>query len=354
MDPSGPHAAHLSLKLISEPVRAWLWLADGVQPTSRRDALRHGLRALPEEEAALSIGLELDRDLHLRPDPPVAEAVAALARLSTRIARRLAHDASRAGWTPVRLIGENLEPALTADARALAAGLGATARSRPMALVDWRALVTPRLPDEVFVRLDGQPADPSAVAAAANVAGAAVCPVLAGPDLHVLPTTESVREGILRAAQCQVTDPVSFALASGRAEARFPELAGWSARDSAARAVAEHRAWLVAPGPPCRTFLDVGPVPGSVLTMARLLTAARAALFQESLEEDTAELPVTLAAVAERLRASVGDSHRVVEESYRYYRAWQTGEPSRDPPPIDALWALVMSLRAYSTQSGER
>ena len=35
----------------------------------------------------------------------------------------------------------------------------------------------------------------------------------------------------------------------GRNEAQFPNVPGWSARDSAVRAVAEHRAWLDAPQP---------------------------------------------------------------------------------------------------------
>ena len=44
--------------------------------------------------------------------------------------------------------------------------------------------------------------------------------------------------------QCEVTDPVSFALARGALVANFPNVPGFSIQDTARRALAEHAAWL--------------------------------------------------------------------------------------------------------------
>ena len=56
--------------------------------------------------------------------------------------------------------------------------------------------------------------------------------------------------------------------------ALFPELAGWSARDVATRAVTEHGAWLAA-----------GPHEPNGEMLGKLATAARAAAFLQSIED---------------------------------------------------------------------
>src|SRR4029078_11754709 len=94
-------------------------------------------------------------------------------------------------------------------------------------------------------------------------------------------------------------------LADGRAVARFPELAGWSAVHCARRAVAEHRAWLSADGGAYPPHGWVGMQSAysepSMRTMGLLFTAARAALFLESIDEGRPELAVTVAGVADCL-----------------------------------------------------
>ena len=116
-------------------------------------------------------------------------------------------------------------------------------------------------------------------------------PAIRSDELLVLPTDDEIAT-LLRAVQCPQTDPVSFALSDGRASASFSNVAGWSAEDCARRAVAEHAAWLGAKG---------WDAPPTECSRTILLSAARAALFLQSLLAGGPELIVTAAAVAEAL-----------------------------------------------------
>ena len=133
----------------------------------------------------------------------------------------------------------------------------------------------------------------------------------------------------MRTVQCELTDPVSFALLAGETAARFPNAAGWSAYDCARRAVAEQRAAVAAASEP-----------GNEL--AALLTAARAALFLESLHEGRPELAVTVAAAAKLLAPRAP----VAEEAFGHYREFAL---RRVEPPLGVVAALrdqVMELES--------
>ena len=124
----------------------------------------------------------------------------------------------------------------------------------------------------------------------------------------------------LRAVQCAATDPVTTALLAGRSVARFPDVAGWSARDWARRAVNEQRPLL---------SQDDG-------SAERPLAAARAALFRESVDAGAPRLALTLADAAVLLAERVPAERAAVEAGAAAYAACrrdERGRSTRRPPP---------------------
>jgi len=340
IDSSRPRAAYLCVKMVSEPLRIWLWLARGEKLVERRAALERGLECVPEEAESIRYALDLHRRLGRSPQASPAETLPAMVRLSQRLARRIAAEVEGEGTTEVRLAWGG-EDELTLPARA-GEPLRVLCDEEPplLPLADWRALAWPLPPDETFAPLPLDPSQPSDVAAAAT-ARSIPYPALRAGELLIMPTT---RGGHLRSIQCPVTDPVSFALADGRADAAFPNVVGWSAQDAAQRAVAEHRAWLGlgdGAGRPDLRELMLGQarsIAARRLSLARLLTAARAALFADSLERGEPELPLTAAAVAERLGA---------REALDCYRdcLLERGDPPA--AQVAALRERVLGLPAY-------
>jgi hypothetical protein len=326
VNPGATSAAYLCVKLVSEPVRTWLWLTRGERFRPRREALEAGLRALPEEEPALRAGLGLLDKLKDSPPAPLAESLPVLARLSDRIARLLEAEAEEAEGTEVRLLGADRGELVLPTGRATGLRLLAGAQGELLPLADWRARVWSLLPDEATAVLPLDPTDPAVLARTAPAGEDGAYAALRTDTLLVLPSLRWTR---LRAVQCPVTDPVSFALIEGRAQASFPALPGWSAEHSARRAVAEHLGWLLD---------ETDPEP-SARSLGRLLTAGRAALFHESLVASDPELALTVAAAAERLgaRRTVGEG--LAQEALGAYRA---ASHEGDAPPA----ALVRSLRA--------
>ena len=82
-----------------------------------------------------------------------------------------------------------------------------------------------------------------------------------------------------------------------------------------------------------------------------LFTAARAALFLESLEAGAPELPLTAAAVARRLGDSAGGSGDLACEAFERFRA---GREEGLPLPqglLAAFEGVVRDLRAYRDSS---
>jgi hypothetical protein len=353
--PAAPTVPYLCVKLVADPLRIWLSLVHGERSRSREQALVRALVVVPEEAQAVRRALESRRTLTGRAEAPLGEALAALVRLSVRLSAWLMADIEAEGTTAV-----SLDSGGTNDL-ALAASAGERLRLVPgetapplLPLADWRARAWPLYPDDAFARVPLDPGSPASVAAAAAAAGDyGPYAVLRVGGLIVLPGP-----AVLRAVQCEATDPVTFALLDGRRAARFPNVPGWSARDSARRAVEEHRAWLGARYdgrlPAVSHWMKAQrrtTVP-SVQTLGRLLSAARAALFLESVEEGgRARLSTTVAAAARSLDARVGDGLAVGEEAYEHYRDRRLD--GREPPPslVAALRERILRLPPYAFES---
>jgi len=333
-DPADVHAARICVRLVAEPARIWLWMAHFERHRDVRGTLESALSRLPEEEAVLRRALALRQALPKSPRAPVEEALAWLVRISSQLARRFASDVEGRGVTSVRLFWTG-EPDLA---------LAAPGYASLLPLVDWRARALPEPPDEAFTLLEGDASDPAVLASAAALEGVGrPCPVLRAPHLLIMPTLDlssrPLVRAVLRAVQCRATDPVSFALAESCRSAEFPNLPGWSARDSALRAVAEHRAWLEVDLP----HLGYGPE-----ALGLTFTAARAALFLETLEAGDPGLPLTVRAVSELLCARHQPARTLVEEARGHYVAWRL--EGRSPPQgtTRAFAELVAALPAYA------
>jgi hypothetical protein len=335
-DTGRPDAARMCVKLLAEPARIYLELTGRPVPSGRRSALEAARGAFPEEEETLQRGLGLVERLHTRPEPPLQEAIGYLARMTARVARVVEIDAQAASATEVALVGHGSDPlALAPDgARGLRA-LGVT-RDGLVSLVDsWARAAVPYLPDEVFAIVDGDPSDPADLARMIGACGEASYAALRGPGFLVMPVPAT--RGVLRAVQCPATDPVSFALADGSNHARFPRLPGLSAEDAARRAVAEHAAWL-----------DRQPRGGvrTLRALGSLLTAARAAIFLETVLERRGELPLTMAATARMLGDREGGEF-LAEEAFETYEACRREGTDPHRRIVIVLDRIVRDLPAY-------
>jgi hypothetical protein len=321
-NPDAVWTPYLCVKLVAEPARIWLWIVHREQVRGRRDALERTARRLPEEEATLRKALSLDRRLPRSPDPPLGEAIPFLARMSARLARCLEKESGNGA--DVRLVG------------------GDDTGAETFPLVDSRTLTEPeRRLDEAFVLVDGDLRDPQTLASAATADASAVYPALKTDALLVFPSADLWGHAVLRAVQSAATDPVSFAVTEGRAVARFTDLPGWSASDSARRAVAEHRGWL--------TFVAPRAAP-SLMTLGVLLRAVRAALFYESLDAGEPKLPLTMAAITRCLADAQPSARGVAEEAYASYRACRDEGRDPDPKTVAALHSLASALPVYASR----
>ena len=311
--------------LAAEAARIWLWLARGERHESGGVPLERALRLIAAEGHS-SGPIEVASARRRSPKPDVARLRSCFVDISCAISDLVNARSAEAGVTEVNLLG--------------AAGGGAARDGVP--LLDWRALALPmldwrqrRVPwmvEERLVPLDGDPADPAALEAAAARAERGLVPVLRRGSLLIEPTSTVLGHGWLRAAQCRASDPVSVALLDGRTEAEFPQTPGWSAHDWARRAVAEHRAWLFPASPEAtrvREWIRSRPpiAPNAPAALELLLSAARAALFLESIEAGSPELPVRLVDVVAVLSAreagfgaDAGEAHAVLEACRREKR----------------------------------
>lgn len=322
--PDAPRTPYLAVKLVSEPARIWLWLVHGERFFGRRATLERALVLLPDEGPAIRAALDLHRRLPGRAVPDLPEMLSAFVRLSDRIAALLIAESYAHGQTEVRLIGAGDSPE----------GL--------VPLADWRALVWSFSPDEQLLPWPGDPADPVILAEAALAGRQGPYPALRAHELLVLPSAdEGGMRSRLRAVQCAASDPVSWALLDGRDVARFPDVAGWSARDWARRAVAEHAAWL-------RT----DPAASVRPPLARALSAVRAALFLESVESGEPELAVTLDAAIDQLGARLSGGDRVADELRVAYRDWRERGSRPDSDTVATLYDLVGRLLGVPTGAG--
>ena len=327
---SHPPDAWLALscvKLVAEPLRTLLWLEDGDRRGTRAGVLEEARRRVPGQERAIAHALDLWRRITASPAPDTGLVVRSLAEVSALVARRIEEVADARGYEAVALEG------LTADRP-----LDGPPEGTALPLVDWRARTLSPMPDPVFVPVPGDAADASRLNEVAAAARRPVYPVLGhGERLMVLPTTDpaAARQ---RGAQCPESDPVCFAVASGRDHAAFPDLPGWSARDAARRAVDEHAIRL-----PRADVYESGGGEG----VARLFAAGRAALMAQSRALGAAKLALTATATATALVEEAGADRTMVEEALGWYmdgRALDAATPER---VVEALRAEILALPAY-------
>ena len=336
-DPTRASAAYTCLKLVADSARVWLWLAHGEQLFDRTQALRRARQLLPEEEVTLTWALALHHRLRHGPKPPLAETLPFLVRTSARVAAHLSGRAREAASTRVHLRWEE--------------------NRRSLPLADWRSRAIPGRLDDEFTLWRGDPGDPGALAAACEASKGPAFPALRAGALLVLPTTEIWHRGRLRGVECEVSDPVSFALLAGDGHAVFPSLPGWSAEDGARRAVAEHRAWL-AGGPAS----DGNRLPNwaagfrnpLLVELHGLFGAARAALFAVSLQEGEPELALTSDAAAAQLVERRPEGAPVVAAAYR--EMLQVTARGAEPKASTAarLRKLVCDLAPYRNVAHNR
>ena len=341
-------SAHDCAKLGSEPARIWLWLAHGERPAGRAAAIARALELLPDEAPALERARAMIGDQ----DPPeheaLAELLAHLLRQSQRIGALIAEEIAPAGSTAVRLLGADGPLALPPDGPPRAR-VPAMPSGPVLPLCDWVGRTASPLVDEGFAVLPLDPAQPYELAVAAWSAGAAQ-PALRADGLLLMPRAAW---GSPRTISTAASDPVSFALLEGAAQAAFPEVAGWSAADAARRAVAEHAARLPAleeqecvelraQDPSVR---NAGP---TTLSLARLLSAARAAHFAQTVEEGDPELALCAAALAARLRERGEPAADAVERATEAHRRARGEGSEPGGEVVSELRAAVAALPAYA------
>jgi len=194
--------------------------------------------------------------------------------------------------------------------------------------------------DEALGLVAVDPTDPAALALLAEASGPELRPAVSCDGVLVLPSREYF-DGLHRGVQFECSDPVSFALVAGKDSALFPGLGGWSASDCARRGVAAHALWL-------QRFPRTDPARAGI-ALGLLLGAARAALFQQSLDRSEPELALTLAATANRLAAEQPGSAGLLEEATAAYWVWREGGPEPDVGGVIALRRLIESLPAYDS-----
>ena len=339
LEPERPGSAALCVKLIAESAQIFLWLAYGEQLSDQEAVLRRALLRIPDEEESIRGALALRRSLPRCPPAPLTDTLPMLVRISTRIAALISAEVAEEGVTEV-LLGPARRAELVPPARDRLEGAQG---SRLLPLVDWRAMICPQLPDESFAQLEGDPSDPSRVAQAARSRDSGPYRSLHMNGLMLLPAAPWWRTR-LRAIQCPVTDPVSFALTRGETVARFANVRGWSAHDLARRAVAEHEAWLR--GEPGIWAVRVS-MHGAGGELGMLFTASRAALLLESIAEGDPRLPLTVVETARGI-ADRSTSSTIAEEALGRYREFALRGTSPPAGLVAAMRRLVRKLPAYA------
>jgi hypothetical protein len=335
-DPSLPRAASICVKLVADPARIWLLLAQGERATRRVEALDLAARHLPEEEESLRAALELERTLAELPEPPFADLLPAAVRISRRVAALIDDGAAASGLTEVHLAGDPGDLILAdVDLARLRSPLD-FGEASPLPLADWRGIVVPEAPEECFVLDPGDPGEAASLGAVAAEADRGPYRALRSDDILILPGVE-LRRTRLRAIKCRAVDPIPYALAEGGAVAPFPDVPGWSARDTARRAVAEHRSSVL--------YLDSV---AKQARLSRLLSAARAGLFDESVRGDEPLLCVTMTETARCLGARFPSDSAVAEEAIEAHRVHLLRGISPPQTTVSALAALTARLPAYS------
>jgi predicted nucleotidyltransferase len=302
LHPQERTATYYSVKFVAGAARIWLWLVEGERPDGRLDTLRRAMRLMPADAPILERAIAARRELAHPSTVPFPDVLAWLVDFSSRLAGFIASQLQEVGATDVSL-----------------RWAGATAaRKTAVPLVDWKAVVMGEPVDGTLALDHSSPCAPAAIAAAAEAERNGCYVALQAPGVLILPSadldTRPIPRGALRTIQCAASDPASIAVVRGDRTASFPDVDGWSAIDSARRAVAEHRGRLMQ--------LRTRPV-SQAERVALLLSAARAALFLKSVEDGAPELhvspPDVAGALAERAQRpwTVGDSPEGLERIVR-------------------------------------
>jgi hypothetical protein len=321
-EPDAHWAPYLCVKLIAEPARILLWLERGERHVRRVDVLRHARDAFPEEHEAIEFALGLERELGRVGLAPLASVMPGFVRLSSRVARWL--EADLAGFGEIEVVLAGLPPADHAPVVS------------QLPLCDWRALVRAPSPEEWLVIQPGRIDDPAALARALirSSTGRHVVFVHDGLILH-----PSADAPVTRAATFAGCDPVTTALASGASTAVFPDVPGWSAADTAARAVAEHRAWLRSRP----RLTEAAPDRNGRQHLAGLFSAARVALFRQTIGSREPSLPVTFAETADRLAEGEPGARAAIAQAHQEH----AGGGRTSVSAHDALAGVVTRLSCY-------
>jgi hypothetical protein len=335
-NPDPAFASYIAFKLVAEPARIWVWLADGRRVKGRREAIERALVLLPEEEDVLRGALTLHHRLPRAADPPRAQTLEWLLRIGDRIAALLEAEILVHGTSEVRLVDGDL--VLGREAREASERVTATALRREP-LVDWRARSMPRLADEALLALEIDPADPLDLARVAQHAVGGMQPAVRTDRLLVLPA-DAFSDGILlRSVQFAASDPVSFALLDRRRTASFPQVRGFSASDSARRAVDEHASWLA---------LTASEEPTADGGLDLLFTATRAALLSESIDGGDPQLPLTVEATVACLGDRRPETRSRAEDAYAAFREQRTYGTPVPALIVRAFRGVVESLPSYT------
>ncbi|MFN8187327.1 MAG: hypothetical protein U0R69_09625 [Gaiellales bacterium] len=346
LDPGTPGRASLCVKLVAEPCRILLWLEHGEELPTRRRVLERALELVPSERDAIADAIELRDRLARSPEPRLDRFLPAFVRLTGRVAAVLATELEPFGATPVRLDhGEPGELALGKRNLEQLDALGGGAAERLLPLLDWRGLVAPTIPDESFVLVNGEPGNPETLAAAAGATTPVVYAALRAPGILVLPAENVYWLGSHRSVHCAVSDPVSFALLEGASVARFPNHPGFSIADVAARAVAEHRAYLE---------VQLHEPGWEVRKLGVVLSAARAVLLTESVAAGEPLLPLTMAATARALGERLPGTRSLAAEAAGEYGRLRREGGAPDDLLVARLARAVSALAPYADDRAAR
>lgn len=337
-NPDTPHATYFCVKSLAELVRLWAWLEYDQKLPLAPSTLERAGDYLHDNDTVFTEAAKLWRKLHLCPPPPTEPTVSALLRTTEKFARRLDRMAAGAGRTEVQIVGDNRDELLipTAVQTKLHRLAGNSSAVHP--LVDWRARVMPTLPDELFVPIAG---DPSNVSLIGNLAGMLVegaYVALRNDNVMVYPCRWHGARGaaMLRAVQCPVSDPISFALSDGHLHALFPRLPGWSAEESARRALVELNASVVA-----ADTEELEPI----RRLALLLELVRAGLFHESLRLGKPMLALSISVAIRLLGERYSHLKGVLDDGYQSYCAARLSDV--DPCP-DLLFTLQQNICTWA------
>ena len=353
VDPTGDSAAYTCQKLVADSARILLWLRFGERTFDREETLRRALRRMPEEERALRKAIDLGRQLPHRPRPPIDDALPFLVRTSSTIAEHLTSAADRASATEVRLAWDEPHRLLLSDEAIVRASTLVTGGHRPalVPLADWRARAVPQMLDPALAVVPGDPGDPQRLRELAQANSIELFPALRTNGILVLPIRDAWDHGRLRGIEWAGSDPVSIALVDGATTASFPNLSGWSARDCARRALDEHRGWLglgAGAGGVLPYWIKGNTWP-EVIELAGLFTAARAAMFADSLEAGDPELQLTAATIAGRLAEYGTAAGTAANAAYEELSDCSGHTRAPNPHIVSALREVVQALPGYAS-----